>query len=69
MEIDVKTQHLNKKPLSRKLIFVQTPFSHCTLKKYPADCREIAAVDTHDKIGNERRERTNEKIIFVHKQF
>ena len=28
----VKLQHVNKKPLARKRIFVQTPFSHSTLK-------------------------------------
>ena len=28
----VKLLHVNKKPLARKRIFVQTPFSHSTLK-------------------------------------
>ena len=28
----VKLPHVNKKPLARKRIFVQTPFSHSTLK-------------------------------------
>ena len=31
-KIKVKLSHVNKKPLARKRIFVQTPFSHCTLK-------------------------------------
>ena len=30
-EIKVKLPHENKKPLARKQIFVQTPFSHSTL--------------------------------------
>ena len=30
-KIRVKLPHVNKKPLARKRIFVQTPFSHCTL--------------------------------------
>ena len=32
VKIKVKLLHLNEKPLARKLIFVQTPFSHSTLK-------------------------------------
>ena len=32
VKIKVKLPHVNKKPLARKLIFVQTPFSHSTLK-------------------------------------
>ena len=30
-KIKVKLPHVNKKPLVRKRIFVQTPFSHSTL--------------------------------------
>ena len=30
-KIKVKLPHVNKKPLARKRIFVQTPFSHSTL--------------------------------------
>ena len=32
VKIRVKLPHVNKKPLSRNRIFVQTPFSHSTLK-------------------------------------
>ena len=32
LKIKVKLPHVNKKPLARKRIFVQTPFSHSTLK-------------------------------------
>ena len=32
VKIKVKLPHVNKKPLTRKRIFVQTPFSHSTLK-------------------------------------
>ena len=32
VKIRVKLPHVNKKPLPRNLIFVQTPFSHSTLK-------------------------------------
>ena len=32
VKIRVKSPHVNKKPLARKRIFVQTPFSHSTLK-------------------------------------
>ena len=32
LKINVKLPHVNKKPLARKRIFVQTPFSHSTLK-------------------------------------
>ena len=32
VDIKVKLPHVNKKPLARKRIFVQTPFSHSTLK-------------------------------------
>ena len=32
IKIKVKLPHLNKKPLARKRIFVQTPFSHSTVK-------------------------------------
>ena len=31
VKINVKLPHVNKKPLARKRIFVQTPFSHSTL--------------------------------------
>ena len=31
-KIKVKLPHVNKKPLARKRIFVQTPFSHATYK-------------------------------------
>ena len=31
-KIKAKLPHVNKKPLARKRIFVQTPFSHSTLK-------------------------------------
>ena len=31
VKIKVKLPHVNKKPLMRKRIFVQTPFSHSTL--------------------------------------
>ena len=31
VKIKVKLPHVNKKPLARKRIFVQTPFSHSTL--------------------------------------
>ena len=31
VNIKVKLSHVNKKPLARKRIFVQTPFSHSTL--------------------------------------
>ena len=31
VKIKVKLPHVNKKPLARKQIFVQTPFSHSTL--------------------------------------
>ena len=31
VKIEVKLPHVNKKPLARKRIFVQTPFSHSTL--------------------------------------
>ena len=30
-KIKVKLPHVNKKPVARKRIFVETPFSHCTL--------------------------------------
>ena len=32
VKIKVKLPHVNKKPLARKRIFVQTPLSHSTLK-------------------------------------
>ena len=32
VKIRVKLTHVNKKPLPRNRIFVQTPFSHSTLK-------------------------------------
>ena len=32
VKIKVKLPHVNKKPLPRNRIFVQTPFSHSTLK-------------------------------------
>ena len=32
VKIIVKLPHVNKKPLARKQIFVQTPFSHSTLR-------------------------------------
>ena len=32
VKIEVKLPHVNKKSLARKRIFVQTPFSHSTLK-------------------------------------
>ena len=32
VKTEVKLPHVNKKPLARKGIFVQTPFSHSTLK-------------------------------------
>ena len=32
VKIEVKLPHVNKKPLARKRIFVQTPLSHSTLK-------------------------------------
>ena len=32
VKIKVKLPHVKKKPLARKLIFVQTPFSHSNLK-------------------------------------
>ena len=32
VKIKKKLPHVNKKPLARKRIFVQTPFSHSTLK-------------------------------------
>ena len=32
LKIEVKLPHVNKKPLARNPIFVQTPFSHSTLK-------------------------------------
>ena len=32
VKIKVKLPHVNKNPLARKRIFVQTPFSHSTLK-------------------------------------
>ena len=32
VKIKVKLPHVNKKPLARKRIFIQTPFSHSTLK-------------------------------------
>ena len=32
VKIKVKLLHVNKKPLARKRIFVQTPFSHSTFK-------------------------------------
>ena len=32
VKIKVKLPHVNKKPLARNRIFVQTPFSHSTLK-------------------------------------
>ena len=32
VKIKVKLPHVNKKPLARKRIFVQTPFSHSTPK-------------------------------------
>ena len=31
VKIKVKLPHVNKKPLAKKRIFVQTPFSHSTL--------------------------------------
>ena len=42
VKIKVKLTHVNKKPLARKRIFVQTPFSHSTLnleKKFYAVTR------------------------------
>ena len=38
------------------------------LKTYPADCRKIAAVDSHNSIGIERKENINE-IDFCIKTF
>ena len=35
VKIKVKLPNVNKKPLARKQIFVQTPFSHSTLKLEP----------------------------------
>ena len=32
VKIRIKLPHVNKKPLPRNRIFVQTPFSHSTLK-------------------------------------
>ena len=32
VKIKVNLPHVNKKPLERKPIFIQTPFSHSTLK-------------------------------------
>ena len=32
VKIKVKLPHVNKKPLTRKRVFVQTPFSHSTGK-------------------------------------
>ena len=32
VKINVKLPHVNKKPLARNRIFVQTPFSHSSLK-------------------------------------
>ena len=32
VKLEVKLSHVNKKPLARKRIFAQTPFSHSTLK-------------------------------------
>ena len=32
VKIRVKLPHVNKKPLPKNRNFVQTPFSHCTLK-------------------------------------
>ena len=32
VKIKVKSPHVNKKPLARKRIFLQTPFSHSILK-------------------------------------
>ena len=32
VKIEVKLPHVNKKPLARKRIFVQRPFSHFTVK-------------------------------------
>ena len=38
-KIEVKLPHLNKKSLARKQIYVQTPFSHSTLKLEPKNLR------------------------------
>ena len=35
VKLKVKLPHVNKKPLARKRIFVQTPFSHSTLNLEP----------------------------------
>ena len=39
VKIRVKFPHVNKKPLPRNRIFVQTPFSHSTLKLEPKNSR------------------------------
>ena len=37
------------------------------LKTYPADCRKIAAVDSHNSIGIERKENINKKwLLYKH---
>ena len=43
MKINIKTPHVNKKPLARKRILVQTPFSHSTFKLEHKNLRRKAA--------------------------
>ena len=41
VKVKVKLPHVNKKPLARKRIFVQTPFSHSTLElEQKKSCRK-----------------------------
>ena len=39
VKIKVKLPHVNKKPIARNQIFVQTPFSYSTLKLDPKNSR------------------------------
>ena len=41
------------------LLLYKSEFSFELKKTYPADCRKIAAVDTHNSIGIERKENIN----------
>ena len=43
VQIKVKLPHVNKKPLSRKRIFVQTPFFHSKIMKM---CEQILKKDS-----------------------
>ena len=47
VKIKVKLPHVNKKPLARKRIFVQTPFSHFKLRAKKFHAARPLAVSLH----------------------